>query len=79
MAYSAYEPYGYPLQHSLSHGAMYGAHPTEYSGYADPAYGGAYDVSTIHSVHILAVVLITSPAKAGLRAKRGVLCIRSRT
>ncbi|KAI0356529.1 hypothetical protein OH77DRAFT_1477651 [Trametes cingulata] len=46
MAYSAYDGYGgqfgYPLQHSLSHGApAYGIHPSEY-GYQDPIYAGAY-------------------------------------
>ncbi|KAI0824679.1 hypothetical protein BC628DRAFT_1410806 [Trametes gibbosa] len=47
MAYSVYDGYnnqfaGYPLQHSLSHGApAYGVHPTEF-GYQDPIYAGAY-------------------------------------
>ncbi|KAI0771964.1 hypothetical protein BD413DRAFT_604099 [Trametes elegans] len=46
MAYTAYDGYqpqfGFPLQHSLSHGApAYGIHPTEY-GYQDPIYAGAY-------------------------------------
>ncbi|KAI0370168.1 hypothetical protein BV20DRAFT_944448 [Pilatotrama ljubarskyi] len=46
MAYTAYDGYnnqfGYPLQHSLSHGApAYGVHPSEY-GYQDPIYAGAY-------------------------------------
>ncbi|KAI9001302.1 hypothetical protein BD414DRAFT_404170 [Trametes punicea] len=46
MAYTAYDGYnnqfGYPLQHSLSHGApAYGIHPTEF-GYQDPIYAGAY-------------------------------------
>ena len=45
MAYTTYDTgynnqFGYPLQHSLSHGPVYGVHPTEY-GYQDPAYGGA--------------------------------------
>ncbi len=53
MAYTTYDTgynnqFGYPLQHSLSHGPVYGVHPTEY-GYQDPAYGGAVysDVSTV--------------------------------
>ncbi|KAJ8456714.1 hypothetical protein ONZ51_g4010 [Trametes cubensis] len=46
MAYTTYDTYGsqfgYPLSHSLSHGApAYGIHPTEY-GYQDPIYAGAY-------------------------------------
>ncbi|KAI0332479.1 hypothetical protein GY45DRAFT_1246721 [Cubamyces sp. BRFM 1775] len=46
MAYTTYDTYGsqygYPLSHSLSHGApAYGIHPTEY-GYQDPLYAGAY-------------------------------------
>ncbi|CDO74554.1 hypothetical protein BN946_scf184632.g11 [Trametes cinnabarina] len=46
MAYPAYDgyngQYGYPLTHSLSHGApAYGIPPTEY-GYQDPIYAGAY-------------------------------------
>ncbi|KAI0676970.1 hypothetical protein C8Q78DRAFT_960313 [Trametes maxima] len=44
MAYSAYDgyggQYGYPLQHSLSHGA-YGIPATDF-GYQDPIYAGAY-------------------------------------
>lgn len=53
MAYSAYDgynaqPFGYPLQHSLSHGApAFGVHPTEF-GYQDPIYAGAYgEVSSV--------------------------------
>ena len=42
MAYTAYHTYnnqfGYPLSHSLSHGPVYGVHPTEV-GY-DPMYAG---------------------------------------
>ena len=52
MAYTTYDTYGsqfgYPLSHSLSHGApAYGIHPTEY-GYQDPIYAGAYG-----EVHLL--------------------------
>ncbi|KAI0751461.1 hypothetical protein C8Q80DRAFT_1099847 [Daedaleopsis nitida] len=46
MAYTAYDTYNnqfaYPLQQSLSHGAMYGVPPTTEYGYHDPAYGAAY-------------------------------------
>lgn len=54
MAYPAYDnynnQYAYPpgLSQSLSHGPVYGVHPTEYA-YSDPAYTGAYgEVSIIH-------------------------------